>query len=211
MQEENLKKYWTTLIQKYKVPSSLTDEIYEKLTQHYNSPQRYYHNLTHIEAMLTTIETYKADIENYDAVSFAVWFHDIIYNPLKTDNEIQSALYAKQALQSLNFPLQTLSKIHDLIVATANHMNIQNTEDFDTKIFLDTDLKILGSSRNSYINYMQQIRKEYQWIPDLLYNPGRKKVLKKFLQQEFLYRTESFRVLYEKQAKENILFELEQL
>jgi predicted metal-dependent HD superfamily phosphohydrolase len=72
-------------------------------------------------------------------------------------------------------------------------------------------LKILSKEWKEYEVYFKQIRKEYKIYPDMLYNPGRKKALQHFLENEFIFQTETFRTKYEKQARENIQREISQL
>ena len=73
------------------------------------------------------------------------------------------------------------------------------------------DLKILSKDWEDYSIYFQQIRKEYSIYPDFLYNPGRKKALQHFLEHDYIYQTETFRNLYERQAKMNIQKEIDLL
>ncbi|MGE4514074.1 MAG: hypothetical protein AB7E26_09720, partial [Chryseobacterium sp.] len=72
-------------------------------------------------------------------------------------------------------------------------------------------LSILGSESEIYVSYTQKIRKEYSIYPDLLYRPGRKKVLEHFLKSESIFKTEYFKEKYELRARENILSEIESL
>ncbi len=78
----------------------------------------------------------------------------------------------------------------------------------DINYLLDADLSVLGKDRETYLVYTQMIRKEYSIYPDFLYKPGRKKVLRHFLELENIFKTEYFRDQYETQAKENIETEL---
>lgn len=62
-----------------------------------------------------------------------------------------------------------------------------------------------------YLQYAENIRKEYSIYPDALYQPGRRQVLQHFLAQEHIFKTPVFRERYEKQARENISKELAML
>ena len=59
--------------------------------------------------------------------------------------------------------------------------------------------------------YLKNVRKEYSLYPNLVYNPGRKKVLQHFVEMEKIFKTEYFFEKFEAQAKENLKQELEQL
>lgn len=80
--------------------------------------------------------------------------------------------------------------------------------DADINYFTDADLAILGSAENDYKTYFLKIRKEYRWYPDLVYNPGRKRVLQHFLSMERIFKTEYFFNKFESQARKNLGMEL---
>ena len=85
------------------------------------------------------------------------------------------------------------------------------TENLDNAYLLDLDLSILGTDWEIYNKYTQNIRKEYKIYPDILYKPGRKKVLKHFLERDSLYFTERFKTKFEKQARNNLIQEIDML
>ena len=142
------------------------------------------------------------------AVLFSLYYHDIIYNPLKTTNEEKSAAFAENRMQMIGVPQMTIENCVRQILATKKHLlSIDN----DTNIFIDADLSILGQPWNVYANYYMQVRNEYSLYPDLIYKPGRKKVLQHFLQMERIFKTDVCFTTFELQAKENLQKELELL
>ena len=86
-------------------------------------------------------------------------------------------------------------------------------EDFigNGNLFTDADFSILGAHWETYSIYSQNVRKEYSIYPDLVYNPGRKKVLKHFLEMTRIYKTDYFYSKLEELAKCNLLGELDTL
>jgi len=108
----------------------------------------------------------------------------------------------------LGLPENQKEKCRQQIVSTKMHEANNNS---DTNYFTDADLSILGSDPNSYFKYAGQIRKEYRYFPDVLYKPGRKKVLMEFLKMKSIFKTKYFRDRYEEQAKINISDELKSL
>ena len=72
-------------------------------------------------------------------------------------------------------------------------------------------LSVLGSDWNTYELYSRQIRKEYGIYPDIVYKPGRRKVLLYFLELNNIYKTAFFAGRYERQARLNLRRELEEL
>lgn len=209
--QDQLKNQWSSLCAKYEAPESLINKTFNHLVEAYYSKKRYYHNLTHINELLKSAEECRSLVMDYDAVCFSIWFHDIVYNATSSDNEEQSAMKARAYMKELNTPELLIIKVENMILATKNHMSFSDLTDKDILLFLDFDLKILGQERNIYQEYMEHIRKEYSIVPDFLYKPGRKKVLKKFLEADTLYKTEVFQKLFEAKARENIQYEIEQL
>ena len=72
---------WENVTLKYTADTDLCHNIFNELIAHYAESGRYYHNLTHIETMLKDLHTVYED-GLPDALFFAVWFHDAVYNAL---------------------------------------------------------------------------------------------------------------------------------
>ena len=210
MKRTELKPKWVDLVSNYTDKKAIVASLWEDIVNHYSNKNRYYHNLDHIQNMLSQAEDFKSHIEDFDVLVFAIWYHDIIYKSTKKDNEVKSALFAKKALKSLDFDEKKLKNIENLIISTKKHQIILDEND-DNAYLLDFDLSILGTDWESYQNYTQQIRKEYKIYPDFMYKPGRKKGLQYFLERETLYFTEVYQDKFETQARENISNELKLL
>lgn len=139
----------------------------------------------------------------------AIVFHDLIIKVTRGDNELRSAERMKQLLLvGAGFPKALVSRAHGHILATRKH---ELSNDPDTNYFVDADLSILGSGRQHYERYAAQVRMEYRRFPDLLYKAGRRTVLKHFLSQPAIYKTEWFNGRYERSARENLKWELSSL
>jgi len=209
MLENDLKHYWTTLHLPLAADVSLADQQYDQLTLLYSGEQRYYHNLLHLRQLITLLETHREHIRDKATLLWAIFFHDIIYNVLYKDNEERSAKAAAAYLSQIGYPPEKIMLVSEFIYATKTHINTLNSPDLD--YFLDFDLHILGASPEVYREYAQQIRKEYAIYHDQVYNPGRKKVLRHFLEMPGIFRTPVFRELYEENARRNLRAELNTL
>lgn len=76
------------------------------------------------------------------------------------------------------------------------------------------DLSIFGATRAEYKQYAINIRKEYIHVEDSAYQKGRSEVLKHFLPQkegETIFKSQLFIDLLEKNAIDNINWEIDQL
>lgn len=207
----NLRTIWDKLAGKYCNDNELTSRFYEEIEKKYTSNRRHYHNLYHIAALLRFCEQYTGELNNHDVVAFAVFYHDIIYNPLRKDNEPRSAQLAVKRLQALQVPAAAIEQVKLYIEATQTHaVTAAVTHMGDLQLFLDFDMSILAADWENYEAYTRQVRKEYRIYPDKLYYPGRKKFLEHCLQTEFIFQTEVFRKKYEGVARENIKKELQE-
>jgi predicted metal-dependent HD superfamily phosphohydrolase len=171
----------------------------------YSDKGRHYHTLAHLGHLYSELEKCRSQIKEWDAVLFALFYHDIIYNVLKHDNEEKSAALAVKRLETLRVPDEVIGKCNSIILATKKH---ELSPDTDVNLFTDADLSVLGASAEAYSDYAQNVRKEYSIYPDLLYNPGRKKVLQHFLGMPRIFKTEYFFTQYEQQARINLAEEL---
>lgn len=183
------------------------EALWKEIEEDYQHKSRHYHTLQHLENLLSELLPHKHAFTNWHTLVFALAYHDVIYNSLRADNEAKSAALAVKRLTEINFPEHEIYRCGQLILATKKH----EAADAETNLFTDADLSILGSDPETYQTYTQQIRREYRMYPDLLYNPGRKKVLNHFLSMSVIYKTEPFRDKYEATARLNIQAELESL
>ncbi|HLN96577.1 MAG TPA: hypothetical protein VK183_13170, partial [Flavobacterium sp.] len=146
-------------------------------------------------------------IDDWDAVLFALFYHDVIYKPTSLQNEAESARFARQRLQAIGFPADRIEACAAMILATKEHLPASG----DTAFLLDADMAVLGAAPDVYRQYADGVREEYSVFPDLLYNTGRKKILRHFLSMDRIFSTEYFYDRFERRARLNIQDEIDQL
>ena len=203
-----LQNVFLTIASKFSDDEKLKNTLWSELEKQYSSPRRHYHNLVHLENMITELDAVKKQIANYDVILFSVFYHDVIYNATAGDNEEKSAELARDRLAMLNADADFSTAVERQIIATKKHEKNNNA---DTNFLLDADLSVLGKDWETYREYAARIRKEYAIYPDILYKPGRKKVLQHFLTLETIYKTDEFKQKYEQQARKNLAAEAESL
>ena len=200
-----LKETFIQLLKNYTDNDSLINELWTEIEKSYTSKNRYYHTLQHLDNLLGQLTEIKNEILNWDTILFTLYYHDIIYNSLKSDNEEKSAELAQKRMNQISVSNEQIARCIKQILATKSH--IQST-DSDTNYFTDADLSILGQPWEAYALYYKNVRKEYAIYPDFVYNPGRKKVLNHFLEMNRIFKTTYFYEKFEMQAKENLIKEL---
>lgn len=173
---------------------------YDILTRAYAEPQRHYHNQQHIADCLAEYDTARYVGEQAQNVELALWFHDAVYDPRAADNEERSAALAKQFLDECGRP-DISQTVLGLVMATKLH---QTTSGPDAALVVDIDLSILGQNEDRFADYESQIRKEYEWVPQEIFNTKRAEILLRFLDRSRIYSTEQFFARYERQARYNL-------
>ncbi len=193
-----LKDKFTKLCNNFSNDKELISKLWQEIEEAYSKKNRHYHTLKHLEYIYSELP--KLDV----VTEFAIFYHDIIYDVTRTDNEEQSALFCKERLANLCVEPSIIKDVVTLINETKTH----NPSTTRNTLFLDADLSILGGGADRYISYTKQIRKEYSIFSQSDYYIGRKKVLKHFLAKEKIYHSDYFYNKYETIARENIKKEL---
>ena len=180
----------------------------DPLVQAYQSSSRRYHNLNHIIQCLTELEAIRNGCANPDEVELAIWYHDVIYDATKHDNEEQSAERAAIAMREAGSEPAVIDRVTALILATKH---ASTPAPGDEQIIVDIDLSILGRPPAEFDAYEQAIREEYSFVDDAGFRAGRSAILWKFLGRDVIFSTEGMRDKYETAARANVKRSLEKL
>jgi len=200
MSESELKNAWVALWHRLGAKGD-PEPVYEDLLLRYSQPGRAYHNLTHIEHCLTELAGVSGIAADVDAIEFAIWFHDAIYDTKSHDNEEQSAALALGVARAAGLPDGFGDLVARLILVT-KHTAPPVT--VDEQVLVDIDLSILGQIRSRFDEYERQIRVEYSWVPSDAFAKGRAAILSSILARPRIYSTDFFHSKYEKSARANL-------
>jgi predicted metal-dependent HD superfamily phosphohydrolase len=184
----------------------VSETLRAELASAYQAPDRHYHDLRHIEALLGLAHQHRAALNDHEAVEAAIWFHDAVYDPRRGDNEEESARLALAQLAGLA-TIDRIERIATMIRATAGHVLPRFADaagETDCALFLDMDLAILGSAPEEFAAYERDVRGEYAFLPDAAWISGRRRVLADFLSRPAIYLTATFRDRYESRARQNL-------
>ena len=198
---------WVRLLDKFGVAPADAYLLFDELVAAYEEPGRYYHNLEHLGEMLRITSRLSDFARDMPSIHLAAWYHDVIYDPKAKNNEELSAGKAAEKLSSVGIPSDVIDSIAKMILATKTHAG----NDPDTRVLLDADLAILGADIKRYDRYAADIRREYSWIEDSVYRPGRIGVLESFLKRDRIYHTQRLFEMGEVPARENIKREIDGL
>jgi predicted metal-dependent HD superfamily phosphohydrolase len=177
------------------------DALYQGLSVRYAEPHRAYHTLEHIGECLLQLDMARHLLVHPVEAELAIWFHDAVYNPRRSDNEEQSALLAEEQLQTAGVDRAVAGRTAALIRLTTHERgNLIGDEAF----LCDVDLAILGAEPERFDRYDAAIRQEYNWVPEAVYRVERGRVLARFLGRSHIYHSAFFRDRLERQARENL-------
>ena len=179
-----------------------------ELARRYREPQRHYHTLAHIEAMLAHLDAYRALAQQADRVRAAIWFHDAIYVPARNDNEARSAALAVSRLNALGWPPAACARVAALIELTARHEAPPG--DGDGALLIDLDLSILAAAPTDYDRYVAQIRREYAHVADADFRAARHEFVVALLARERVFTSPPLHELWEAAARSNLQREMTQ-
>jgi predicted metal-dependent HD superfamily phosphohydrolase len=204
---DGLKARWRTHVQMLgNFSADLVGRTFDNLCKSYSEPHRHYHTLAHLTALFDCLEKHGEEIADAPRVAFAAWYHDIVYDPRRGDNEAKSAERAMKELADLGAEGALRSHVVQLILATKNHM--AGGRDYDDDIFLDADFAILGAPEAEYRRYAHDVRAEYAHLDAAAWKAGRGAFLKKLAAAPRIFRTGIFEGEYAEQARKNIAWEL---
>src|SRR5215475_9670666 len=171
----------------------------------YAAPNRHYHNLAHIEDCLDKLARVDGlSAAEREILSEAIWWHDVIYDPTRTDNEEVSAGLAEQHVRP-----DIRQEVGRLIRLTKTH-NVRPGDRLGA-ILISIDLSILGAEPARYDAYAAAIRQEFIHVPDADYRVGRAKVLGQFAARPVIFPDPGFAARYDRQARENLAREIASL
>lgn len=194
-----IKKQWESLAGIDSLSKKYLDIIIEK----HSEGHRFYHNITHLQELLSEADVLFQDGQfsslHRAIILYSIFFHDIVYDPSKIDNEQQSLNIFLEYAQERKLVDVIIEGVSKSILASSNHN--QKVDYEITAYFLDLDLSILGSSSQRYELYEQQIRQEFSFIPDEIYRTERSKIMQKLVSP---YKTEWGKSRYQVQSQQNL-------
>lgn len=177
----------------------------QRLLDAWAEPQRKYHTSQHLGECLALFERCRSMAEQPAEVEIALWFHDAMYDVRGKDNEARSASWAQTELRTAGVSDEAIARITGHIMATCHAALPQG---LDQQLLVDIDLSILGASRPRFIEYEQQVRAEYAWVPGVLFRHKRREILQEFLARQPIFSTPMVQGELESQARDNLAFSI---
>lgn len=186
--------------------AAFPEKHFQGILRAYRQPHRHYHTLEHLADLFECLPGIRADQPIPEFLAYAVWYHDVVYDPTRSDNEEQSADRAGHELKESLVASPTIEMVRRLILLTKHGWSEPERE--EEASLLDADLAILAADAPRYGRYAKAIRLEYIHVADQDYRKGRSAVLIHFLKQDRIYRTTIAYQNWESAARHNLETEL---
>ena len=204
-----LYEQWITINEQIGVKKENVICWWNRIRDEYMKKWKQYHNLNHIYSMIKQYEENQVNDINF---WYAIWFHDIVYIPMRKDNEMLSIKMFEDFDNENKKELENrinCTEVNEYIKETENHLLSKENSNKKIDMFLDFDMMIMAS--DNIEQYEQEIRDEYSNISSEDYTKGRIDFLNKILSKPHIYRTDSYLSQYEEKARNNIKKILKQL
>jgi pantetheine-phosphate adenylyltransferase len=170
----------------------LLEKALQKVMYNYTN-NRYYHDLKHIYEMLELNKKINTNSAERMKMFWATLYHDIVYIPNCSDNELASAELFESDVKKDNV-------IKQMILATKKHEKNNNER---INEFVDMDMAILAAESERFIEYERYISEEYSSIDRNKYVKRRIDFMKNLLNSDEIFHSATFKNLEEK-ARTNI-------
>ena len=181
---------------------------WDRLAAAYGAQDRAYHNQRHLNECFEHLAAVREELAEPAEVMLALWFHDVVYDSRRPDNEERSAAWAREVMRTAGCAATTIEAVSALILSTAHHAP---PELGDGRFLIDIDLAILGAAPERFDEYEGQIRREYAWVEEAAFREGRAEVLRRFLDRPSVFATDHFRARFERRARANMTQSLQHL
>ncbi|MFF4352184.1 hypothetical protein [Streptomyces sp. NPDC001530] len=206
-----LRTRWTRALEGARAPGGGPDPVpyADNLLNRWQEPQRHYHTVAHLTAVLDHIDVLEKYADDPDVVRLAAWFHDAVYLPDRSENEERSAHLAERALPEARVSEAKTEEVARLVRLTVTHDPAD--DDRNGQVLCDADLAILAASPSAYAAYTAAVRQEYAFVPNDAFREGRAAILRQLLALPRLFHTPHGATEWEATARYNIGAELDLL
>jgi predicted metal-dependent HD superfamily phosphohydrolase len=174
--------------------------VLDELLARYAEPQRAYHTARHLDECFRRFARVLDRTASPGEVAVALFYHDAVYDPRASDNEVRSAELAANVLRAQGIAPEVIDRIGSLIMATRHDAPPSTT---DAALLVDIDLGILAAPAERFDEYEREVRLEYGFVPGIIFRHKRREILRGFLARERIYSSGAFDE-DEARARENL-------
>jgi predicted metal-dependent HD superfamily phosphohydrolase len=191
---ETREKYWMPLEGRHKTGA------WEALDAGCTESHRAYHTWDHVAGLLEKLSEFSDLSTRSDIIAVSVFWHDIVYTTQNQDGGLRPDYENVRASAELFRQYTLLNKsdadaVHDLIMATSNHLQARAEKQYyagfvgDLDLFLDLDLSSFASPWEKFVENLARIRTEFSWASEVVFCLVQLQIVENFAKEDVrLYR-----------------------
>jgi predicted metal-dependent HD superfamily phosphohydrolase len=205
------KKYWIPLEARHKTGA------WEALDAGYTEAHRAYHSWEHIAGLFEKLGEFSGLSTRADIIAMSAFWHDVVHRTQDHDGsprlDYENVRDSAKLFRQFTLLNQAdAGAVHDLIMATANHIQARTEKQYyagfagDLDLFLDLDLGSLASPWDEFVEDFNAIRSEFSWLPELGFCSRQIQILETFAKDDIqLYRRAETREKWRDTARANLM------
>ena len=136
------------------------ETIINRLFSAYSRNSRHYHNLSHIHSCLWELDQIEDPRIDKTVIELAIWYHDLVYNPLRSDNEIKSSQAMLNDLNKFKTKID-LNAVSALIYGENDQYEEIKSNKLNEKYFHDIDFAIFGQHPLEYASTAKTLNESF--------------------------------------------------
>jgi predicted metal-dependent HD superfamily phosphohydrolase len=167
---------------------------WDALDASYTESHRAYHTWEHVASLLEKLSEFSDLSTRSDIIAVSVFWHDVVYRTQNQDGSPRPDYENVRDSGALFRQYTLLNKsdadaVHDLIMATSNHLQARAEKHYyvgfagDLDLFLDLDLSSLASPWEEFVEDLARIRTEFSWAPQVVFCSIQLQILEKFAKE----------------------------
>ncbi|MGD9544492.1 MAG: hypothetical protein AB7F41_04740 [Methylocystis sp.] len=181
--------YWRRL------EASHTAAAWEVLDAAYGDLARAYHSWRHISDLLQALDKLAALATRPELIMTAIFWHDVVYRTRGADQTRRADFLnvrdsAEMFRKYTRMTAADADAVQELIMATTNHLEAKASRERypgfarDLDLFVDLDLSPLALPWEQFASNFEDVRFEFSWIPEDVFNSGQAAFLRNLLTHE---------------------------
>jgi len=144
------------------------EKVFNELVQKWEEPWRFFHTIdNHLRPMLEKIHTFPDDDDRH-LLEIAAWFHDCVYDPKKSDNEVESIIYFRSQMIRRT---ERTDKIIKVIRSTIDYKNLKS--ELESKFAKLDTASLRTTSLETLLLNEKMLLKEFQFVDYSIYKERR--------------------------------------
>ena len=187
-------RYWLPL------EASHEATAWEVLDAAYGDRSRAYHSWRHISDLMQAFEKLAALATRPELITTAIFWHDVVYRTRGSGQSRRADFLnvrdsAEMFRRYTRMNSADAEAVQELIMATTNHLEAKPSRERysgfsrDLDLFVDLDLSPLALPWEQFASNFEDIRSEFNWIPQDVFNSGQAAFLRNlFARGDKLFR-----------------------